>query len=180
MGRPKGSKNRTAEEKLLAAALVNAEKHPMRKPEWQENHNKIRKIVMTHWVSNQSVPSDEELSKLTGLSTVTINAHWADFDMEEMQKLVKEQASLMVQPVLWGLYSGAMKGSPEAAKILLKLGMDFSMNDNDIQPETGVVVMSDDEVLSVEAKLLKFSRRVKRNQKLGIVEGEVTDAPEVK
>ena len=179
MGRPKGSKNRTAEEKAQGIAVITVE-HAMRSKEWQENHNKIRKVVMTHWVSNQSVPSDDELAQMTGLGVATIRRHWEEFDIDEMQKLTKEQASLMVQPVLWGLYSGAMKGSPEAAKILLKLGMDFSMNDNDIQPETGVVVMSDDEVLSVEAKLLKFSRRVKRNQKLGIVEGEVTDAPEVK
>lgn len=179
MGRPKGSKNRTTEEKLLAAAIVDAEKHPMRATEWQENHNKIRKVVMTHWVSNQSIPSDDELSKMTGLHVNTIRNHWAEFDMNEMQSLVKEQAALMVQPVLWGLYNGAMKGSPEAAKILLKLGMDFSMNDDPNVVNNNVLVMNDDDITSVEAKLMKFSRRAKRDDKLGIVEGEVTDAAEV-
>lgn len=180
MGRPKGSKNRTAEEKLLAAAVVNPEKHPMRESEWQVNHNKIRKVVMTHWISNQSVPSDDELARMTGLHVNTIGNHWKDFDMDEMKELVKQQAALMVQPVMWGLYNGAMKGSPEAAKIILKLGMDFSMVDEQKQGDTNIIVMSDEDIMGVEAKLLKLSRRVERDHKLGIVEGEVVDATESK
>lgn len=178
MGRPKGSKNKTDEEKARGIAVVLPD-HPMRTSEWQKNHNKIRKVVMTHWVSNQSVPSDDELAEMTGLGVATIRRHWEDFDMEEMQKLTKEQAALMVQPVLWGLYNGAMKGSPEAAKILLKLGMDFSMVEAGNASDTNIIVMNDDDIMNVEAKLLKFSRRVKRDQKLGIVEGEVVDATEV-
>lgn len=178
MGRPKGSKNRTAEEKAQAVSMVTID-HPMRQSNWQKNHNKIRKVVMTHWVSNQSVPSDDELAEMTGLSVRAIQDHWAEFDMNEMQEIVKEQAALMVQPVLWGLYNGAMKGSPEAAKILLKLGMDFSMVEASGAGDTNIIVMNDDDIMNVEAKLLKFSRRVKRDQKLGIVEGEVVDATEV-
>ena len=177
MGRPKGSKNRTPDEKARGIAALH-EDHPMRNSTWQENHNKIRKVVMTHWVSNQSVPSDEELAKMTGLGVATIRRHWSDFDIEEMQKLTKEQAALMVQPVLWGLYNGAMKGSPEAAKIILKLGMDFSMFDDQKHGDVNVIVMNDDDILSVEAKLLKFSRRIERDQKLGVVEGEVVNATE--
>ena len=178
MGRIKGGRNRSPQEKVIMLAKNS---HPMRNSRWQHNHNIIRKVVMTHWVSNQSIPTHEELVELTGLSKATICRHWEDFDNTVMTELVQEQAALMVQPVLWGMYNAAMKGSTEAAKMLLKLGMEYTFDD-DSQPQTvnntlNVVNMNQEDVMNVEEKLKKFARRLERDKALGIAEGEVVDAP---
>lgn len=175
MGRPKGSKNKTNEEKALA--LIESE-HAMRKPEWIETHALIFNTVKSHWVANTKVMSNRQIAEATGLSYETVRRHMASFDPDEMHEMLKEQAAMMVQPILWGLYGGAMKGMAEPAKILLKLGANFTMNDNEGMANNTVIVMNDEDIVKAESKLLKLSRRVKRDHKSGIVEGEVVDATE--
>lgn len=167
MARP--SKLSDEEKKLVLSP--NAE-FSTRRADWQENHNKIRKAVMTHWVSNQSMPSHREIARITGLGEDTVSRHFGTQSFEQVRKELREQASLLVQPVLFGLYNGAMKGSAECAKVLLKLGADFDAKAPDqiqqVNIQNNIASLTPEDIATAQEQLMKLARRVERDRKLGL------------
>ncbi len=167
--------------KTEKAVAVIVQTHPMRRSDWQEKHERLRNALFQHWINHQKVPSRAELSKITGLSVKTIERHWKNFDFKEMQAELKEEAALMVKPVLFGLYNGAIKGNHECAKLLIKLGADLDLSEkknmfDDIVSSVEVSeAESAEQTITFEQKVLKITRRLERDKALGVVDAEVID-----
>lgn len=169
MARP--TKLSTREHELVIAPYAQFAK---RRSDWQENHNKIRKAVMTHWASNKSMASHKEIARITGLGEDTISKHLSETTFDVVKEELREQASLLVQPVLFGLYNGAMKGSAECAKVLLKIGADFDAkapdNIQQVNIQNNIASLTPEEIATAQEQLMKLARRVERDKELGINE----------
>nr|DAF56982.1 MAG TPA: DNA-packaging protein small subunit [Myoviridae sp. ctp4Q36] len=163
------TKDKTSD--LQKAVLASITPHPMARKDWARNQEQIRLAVFKTWASSQRIPTNEEIAKLTGLHVKTVRKHWRDYDPEEMKVILRESASTLLRPMLFGMYNGAMKGKADCARVIMELAGVAEKQDTTINITNNnaqVTKLDEQEVVSIEEKIKKIGRRMARDVELGV------------
>ena len=118
-----------------------------RRSDWQERNAKI----LNGWVSfvkdHGYPPSNRQLSKLVGVSELSISRHLAETNPIQLFLSIQGETRMMMPNVTVGLYNKAIQGDVAAAKILIEAAFTGQMVNGleDAIDRTNTVEIGEDE-----------------------------------
>jgi hypothetical protein len=86
---------------------------------WENNHEKIKEIIMSHLLGEGTMPSKAILAQKTGLSRETIYRHIKAFAESSEYQSEVDSFELMTGKVMAQVTRAAVKGNLKAAKLFL-------------------------------------------------------------
>lgn len=138
---------------------------PKDRKDWKINNRAISQAVLGYIKDHKVNPTYDEIAKLTGLSTKTVERHFQEMDFDQLYDETRQWFANHADVINSAILNSALKGSASAQKMLLQIAYKWAEPKSMDLTVTNTGGMSDEERELLEKALPMMEKLNKLREK---------------